>query len=166
LERGELQVTTQERQSQHESLIKDIINIIVEKTVNPDTQRPYPATIIEKAVKDLHYNVSSGKNSKQHAMDVIKLLQEEQSIPISRANMKVRISLPTREGKRLKEKIVLQMLSLESDDYGNSECSFVGIIEPGQFKTLSELLHTETRGAGRIDFLALSQAIEGDERIP
>jgi ribosome maturation protein SDO1 len=84
LEQGELQVSDKERQSQHESLFKDIANtvasmkteiyllnwalieqIFADKCVNPETKRPYPVTFIEKAMKDVHFSVKPNRNAKQ-----------------------------------------------------------------------------------------------------
>jgi ribosome maturation protein SDO1 len=48
LEKGELQVGEKERNNQLENLSKDIANLIVERTVNPETKRPYTATMYFK----------------------------------------------------------------------------------------------------------------------
>jgi ribosome maturation protein SDO1 len=65
LKKGELQVSTLERNSQLQNIQKDIIQIIAEKTINPTTQRPYPTTMIEKVLADLHYSISATKSAKQ-----------------------------------------------------------------------------------------------------
>lgn len=38
---------------------------ISDKCVNPETKRPYPVSIIEKAMKDVHFSVKPNRNSKQ-----------------------------------------------------------------------------------------------------
>jgi ribosome maturation protein SDO1 len=63
--KGELQVTQKERERQLEATFRDIATIVADKCVNPDTNRPYPVTMIEKAMKDLHFSVKPTKNSKQ-----------------------------------------------------------------------------------------------------
>lgn len=65
LAKGELQVSDKERQGQLESTLKEIATIVAEKCVNPDTKRPYPVTMIEKGMKDIHYSVKPNKSSKQ-----------------------------------------------------------------------------------------------------
>jgi len=47
------------------NLAKDVANIVADKCVNPETNRPYPVTMIEKAMKDIHYSVLPNKNAKQ-----------------------------------------------------------------------------------------------------
>jgi ribosome maturation protein SDO1 len=41
LEKGEMQVTEKERAAQHEIMFRDIAQIVVEKSINPETNRPY-----------------------------------------------------------------------------------------------------------------------------
>jgi len=33
--------------------------------VNPETKRPYPVSMIEKAMKDVHFSVKPNRNAKQ-----------------------------------------------------------------------------------------------------
>ena len=65
LAKGELQVSEKERHSQLESSVREIATTVADKTVNPDTNRPYTVTMIEKAMKDIHFSVHPNKNSKQ-----------------------------------------------------------------------------------------------------
>ena len=46
LNKGELQVSDQERVALQEGAFKDIANIVVDKTVNPETDRPYTVSMI------------------------------------------------------------------------------------------------------------------------
>jgi len=41
LNKGELQISEQERVALQETVFKDIANIVVDKTINPETDRPY-----------------------------------------------------------------------------------------------------------------------------
>lgn len=65
LAKGELQVSDKERQSQLETMFRDIATVVAEKCVNPETKRPYTVNLIERAMKDIHYSVKTGKNTKQ-----------------------------------------------------------------------------------------------------
>jgi len=42
-----------------------MIFLFSDKCVNPETKRPYSVTMIEKAMKDVHYSVKPNRNSKQ-----------------------------------------------------------------------------------------------------
>ena len=76
-----------------------------DKCVNPATKRPYTVTLIEQSMKDAHFSINPNKTAKQQAIEVIKLLQSSGTLPIERAEMKVRLDIPLKEAKKLKEKI-------------------------------------------------------------
>jgi ribosome maturation protein SDO1 len=51
LEKGELQVSSKERQHQYESMFRDIATIVAEKCINPYTQKPLTVGVVERAMK-------------------------------------------------------------------------------------------------------------------
>ena len=65
LAKGELQVSDKERQAQREALFKDVATTVADKCVNPESKRPYPVSMIEKAMKECHIAVKPNKNAKQ-----------------------------------------------------------------------------------------------------
>ncbi|CAO3626171.1 unnamed protein product [Cunninghamella echinulata] len=127
LKKGELQVAEKERSNQLESMWKDIANIVTDNCVNPQTKRPYTVTMIEKAMQDLHLSVNPKRSSKSQALDVIKQLQEKQLLPIQRAQMRIRITLPQgKEFKKvLKESIQPLVTSIEEEDHEAEEIEVV-----------------------------------------
>lgn len=113
-------MSDKERQSQLDSTFRDIATIVADKCINPDSKRPYPVGVIERAMKDIHYSVKPSKGSKQQALEVIRSLQ--QSMPIERARMRLKIQLPAREARRVRENI-LKLLTVEEEEWtgGNME---------------------------------------------
>lgn len=75
LAQGELEVGEKERQSALEAMFHDVATIIAEKCMNPDTQRPYTVTIIEKSLREVHANITLAKSAKQQALKAIQALQ-------------------------------------------------------------------------------------------
>lgn len=71
LAKGELQVSERERQVHQDATFKEIATIVAEKCVNPETKRPYPVTMIEKSMKDVHFSVKPTKNSKQQVTNIL-----------------------------------------------------------------------------------------------
>jgi hypothetical protein len=67
-----LQVSDKERQAQQDNLFKDVAGILVDKTLNPETSRPYTLTMLERALRDVHFNPDPKKSAKQHALEVCK----------------------------------------------------------------------------------------------
>ncbi|ROT81931.1 putative ribosome maturation protein SBDS [Penaeus vannamei] len=151
LEKGELQVSDKERQANLESSMKEIASIVSDKCINPETKTPYTVTMIESAMKDLHFSVNPKRNNKQQALDVIKQLAGV--IPIQRAQMKVRIFIPGKEAKKIKEKIV-PMLNVESENF-SPELEMIGLIDPGHFRLIEDLITSSTKGRAKIEVLSL-----------
>jgi len=65
LEKGELQVSGKEREAQLSSQFRDIATIVMEKTINPETRRPYTITMIERLMHEIHFAVDPNLTSKE-----------------------------------------------------------------------------------------------------
>jgi len=48
LEKGEFQVSDKERKLEYENLFKDVASILVDKCINPETQKPYTMSMLER----------------------------------------------------------------------------------------------------------------------
>ena len=68
LDKGELQVSEQERQALQDSTFRDVAAIIADKAVNPENNRPYTISMIQNAMKQIHYSVNVSKNAKQQVI--------------------------------------------------------------------------------------------------
>ena len=116
-----------EKEREHDltSLRKEIATLVSEKCVDPDTQRPYPVGIIEKAMAEAGFSVKQGKNAKSQVSECIKLLQSDSSLPIQRARMRIKVSIPV--NAELKEKVVEAADKVEHQEETASEYELVGI---------------------------------------
>lgn len=161
LAKGELQVSEKERHSQLDSLFKDIATNVADKCVNPESKRPYPVTMIEKAMKDIHFSVKPNRNAKQQALDVIPLLKE--NMPLERASMRIKIIFSGKDAKKLKEKIVKMCITVEEDDWDQGTVTLVGLIDPGQYRIIDDLVRAETKGEGTMELLNLKEIVEVEE---
>lgn len=161
LEKGELQVSDKERHSQLDSLFKDIATNVADKCVNPDTKRPYPVSIIEKAMKDAHYSVKPNRNAKQQALDVIPILKE--TMPLERAQMRVKVTLSGKDAKKVRDKIIALASSCEQEEWDGGSVVLICLIDPGHFRTLDVTVSSETKGAGQMELLNLKEMKEGDQ---
>ncbi|GFR52568.1 hypothetical protein Agub_g15160, partial [Astrephomene gubernaculifera] len=101
LARGELQVSDKERKLEFEHLFKDVAGVLVEKCVNPATNRPYTASMIERALRDIHFNLDPKKSAKQQALEALPLLQAQ--FPIERARMRLRLWVPAEAQQELEQ---------------------------------------------------------------
>ncbi|CAH0721857.1 unnamed protein product, partial [Brenthis ino] len=163
LEKGELQVSDKERHLQIDSLFKDIATTVADKCVNPETKRPYSVSIIEKAMKDLHFSVNVNKSAKQQSLEVIPLLKNE--IPLERAQMRVRILLSGKDARKIRDKAVKLAMNIEEENWEAGTAHIICFIDPGSFRILDEMIRTETKGSGQFELLNLKEMIEGEQAL-
>ena len=84
-----IQVSDKERELEYGTLFRDVASVISEKCVNPENNRPYTLTMIERGLKDLGFAVDPKRNAKQQALEALPQLQSK--IPIRRARMRLKI---------------------------------------------------------------------------
>ena len=63
-------MSDKERKLDLDNLFKDVAGLLVDKCVNPTTNRPYTLTMLERALRDCHFNPDPKKSAKQHALEV------------------------------------------------------------------------------------------------
>jgi ribosome maturation protein SDO1 len=153
LQKGEVQVGEKEREHDLTSIRKEIATLVAEKCVDPATQKPYPVGMIEKAMSEAGYSVKPGKNAKSQVTECIKLLQSDSKLPIQRARMRIRVTMPNADGERLREKVLGGAEKVEKDEVTAGNWEIIMLIDPGQFRVINELLQKECKGKGRIETL-------------
>ena len=95
LNKGEFQVSDQERQMQTDALFRDVASRVTAMVLNPASQRPYPLSTIERAMREtLHFAPQPSKSAKQQALAVVRQLQQQQPFPVTRAKMRLRLLVP------------------------------------------------------------------------
>lgn len=162
LAKGELQVSEKERHANLDSTFREIATMCADKCVNPETNRPYPVTIIEKAMKDAHYSIKPNKNVKSQALDVIKLLKE--NMPIEKAQMRVKICITGCKDKKLRFDEIPKLLKVkESENWDGANGIITALIDPGNYK-LIEALHSTSRGGVSVEVLDLKH-VELNEEV-
>lgn len=175
LKKGELQVGDKERNAQLSLLYRDIATTVADRCVNPETRRPYTVTMIESAMADLHFSVNPNRTAKQQALELIKALKEAKTLPIERAQMKVKIVMPSRDAKRIKDKIISATSEVEDEEMSDEyelvcrsvalqpwisttvHSRQIALIDPGAFKTLHELIQAESKGKGSLEVLSVKE---------
>ncbi|BGP57039.1 hypothetical protein JCM8202_004523 [Rhodotorula sphaerocarpa] len=163
LKKGELQVGEKERAVELEELRREICTEVAARCVDPNTQRPHTVGMIEKAMNEIGYNVQGHKAAKAQALDLIKVLQAKKTLPIARAQMRVRVTMSSKEGKKMKEKILPLVTKVEDDEW-SEEWELVALIDPGSFRVIDDLLQKEVKGPKKIETMSFA-AVEDDGRI-
>jgi ribosome maturation protein SDO1 len=81
--------------------------------------------MIEKAMNEAGYSVKQGKNAKSQVGECIKLLQSDSNLPIQRARMRIRVTLPSADEQRLREKLLASAEQVEKDDVKSEDWEIV-----------------------------------------
>jgi len=165
LTKGDLQVSDKERQAQQEAMFKDIATVISDKCVNPESKRPYPVSIIEKAMKECHISVKPNKSSKQQALETIGKLQA--SIPIERAMMRMKVVTPLKASNKIRKSLskLGPGVKVESEEKVEEEMTMILLVDPGQYRGIDTLVKEETQGAGSMELLNLKEVRDEEEKL-
>lgn len=93
LDKGDVQVSDQERAAQLESTIREVASMVSEKCVHPVSRRPYTMAQIRDAMKSAGFMVHPTRNVKQQFLDCVKLIQKKGVLDIERAKMQLALVL-------------------------------------------------------------------------
>ncbi|KAI4624178.1 uncharacterized protein J4E87_005677 [Alternaria ethzedia] len=120
--------------------------------------------------------IVTNKSAKSQALFAMKALIAHQPIPVARMQMKLRVTCPTSVLKQsiktapkapagteekgttgtVKDAILAFMEKIESQDTIGAEWEAVGLVEPGAFKGLNELIEGQTKGRGNVEVLEMA----------
>jgi ribosome maturation protein SDO1 len=163
LAKGELQLSEKERNAGQDALMKEICTIIADKCINPQSKRPVTVGIVEKALAELHFNVSISKPAKKQALEAIKLL--EGKYPIERAPMRLKLSVPIASKSDVTGKISKIADKIESQDTSSTVHSMIFQIHPEKFRECDSIALEYKSDGGALEILALTVQEEGDATI-
>lgn len=166
LAKGELQISDKERQSHNEQVFREIATNIANTCLNPELKRPYPVTMIEKAMKDVHYSIKPNQSTKQQVLQVIKLIKEKDAIPLERAKMRLKVNFKGNTTKKIKEKIMkIISVEIENEEKTEDEITLVFLIDPGSFKDIDAMVKAENKGHAFIEVMSYQVRLAGDEHF-
>lgn len=77
-------------------------------------------------MKDIHFSVKPNRSAKQQALDAIPQLKA--SIPLDRAQMRLKIVLSGKESRKIREKISKLTSKIENEDWNGSQLTIVSVI--------------------------------------
>mmetsp|Transcript_17882 Transcript_17882/g.22718 ORF Transcript_17882/g.22718 Transcript_17882/m.22718 type:complete len:147 (-) Transcript_17882:17-457(-) len=141
---------------------RDIATIVAEKCVNPLTQKSITPGLVERAMKEIHYSVKPGKSAKTQALQVIKLLQEKDAIPIERAQMRLKVEAPKGAGRKIRQQLEEIINTAESESY--EDCyNFTFTVDPGKYRQVDEIVSKATRNKGALEVVDVCVTETDDE---
>lgn len=92
IEKGEIQVTTDQRRKMLEAKKKAIVNTIAKNAINPQTNTPHPPQRIENAMAEAKVHVDPFKSVDEQIQDVLSALQPLLPIRFERVKIAVKLS--------------------------------------------------------------------------
>ena len=75
------------------------------------------------------YSVKQGKNAKSQVSECIKLLQSDSKLPLQRARMRVRVTMPRVDAEKLREKVLVTAEKVEKDEQGTEGWDTVSLAD-------------------------------------
>jgi ribosome maturation protein SDO1 len=91
LDRGEFQLTTEQRRKLIEDKRKQIISFISKYCIDPRTRLPHPPLRVEQAMSEAHVSVDPFKDAEEQAKQVIQALRPILPLKIELAELEVKI---------------------------------------------------------------------------
>ena len=92
LQKGDLNLTTEQRRKMVEEKKKQLVEFIAKTYVDPRTHLPHPPLRIEQAMKDARISVDSQKSVDEQVMDIVEKLRS--IIALKSENLSLEIIIP------------------------------------------------------------------------
>ena len=92
LQKGDLNITTEQRRKMTTEKRKQIITFIAKTFVDPRSHLPHPPQRIEQAITDAHVNIDPFKSVEEQIKDIVENLRS--IIPLKSENLLLEISVP------------------------------------------------------------------------
>lgn len=164
LDTGELQVSEKERKNVFDVIFRDAVTVLVEKCVNPNTNRPYPPGMIERALKEIHFSVDPMRSAKQQALAAIPKLRAV--FPIKRAAMRFKLVVGREWFEKTKtflESGAVLDARVERTAHHDDEPSslqkmseIVCVADPSAYRACDAFVRDETGKTGRLEVVTVA----------
>ena len=144
VQKGEVQVTTEQRHKLQESKWQQIVTHIARNALNPQTGAPHPAARIDAAMKEAKVHIDPFRPGDQQVQEVLQKLRP--LLPIRLETVKVRIKVRGQDYPKVIGE--LKGLGKLADESWLSDGAWSGILEiPAGIQTeLYEKLNARTKG--------------------
>jgi len=148
---GELQLTTEQRKKMQEEKKRQVITIIAQNAINPQTKSPHPPSRIEAAMDEAGVHIDPMKSADELVNIAMKAIRP--IIPIRFEEVKIAIKIP-REYAAKTYGSVAKFGNLIKQEWQN-DGSWIGVIEipAGMQDDLYNLLNSHTKGSAETKLL-------------
>lgn len=144
IQKGEIQLTTEQRREMQEKKKKRIVDLIVKNAMDPKTKMPHPRTRIELALEEAKVHIDPFKSVNQQMKTILEHLRP--ILPISMEHARISVKIPPEHvGKAYGA--VRSFGTLEREEW-QSDGTWIGIVKlPAGMQTdFYDRLNTLTKG--------------------
>lgn len=144
IQKGEIQLTTDQRHEMQQQKRKRIVDLIVKNAMDPKTKMPHPRTRIELALDEAKVHIDPFKSVNQQMKTILDVLRP--ILPISMEQVRISLKIPPEHvGKAYGA--VRSFGTLEREEW-QSDGSWIGIVKlPAGMQTdFYDRLNTLTKG--------------------
>ena len=117
LQKGDLNLTTDQRRKMVEEKKKQIVTFIVKTYVDPKTHLPHPPLRIEQAMKDSRVSIEPQKNVDEQVKDIVEKLRS--IIPLKSENLQLEITIPAQYASQ-SYAVLKSVGSLKNEEWQNN----------------------------------------------
>ncbi len=148
---GELQLTTEQRKKMQEEKKKQVITVIAQNAINPQTKAPHPPARIEAAMDEAGVHIDPMKNVDEQVNIVMKAIRP--IIPIRFEEVKIAIKISPEYAAKAYGSVA-KFGNLTKQEWQN-DGSWIGVITipAGMQDDLFKLLNHLTKGSAETKLL-------------
>ncbi len=148
---GELHLTTEQKKRIQDEKKRQVINIIAQNAINPQTKAPHPPARIESAMEEAGVHIDPMKNLDEMVSITMKAIRP--IIPIRFEEVRIAIKLPAEYAAKSYGNVA-SFGSLTKQEWQN-DGSWIGVITipAGRQDELYSLLNRLTKGSAETKFL-------------
>ena len=117
LQKGDLNLTTDQRRKMIDEKKKQIIAFIAKTYVDPKTHLPHPPLRIEQAMKDARVSIDPRKNADEQAKDIVEKLRS--IIALKSENLQLEIIIPAQYASQ-SYAVLKSVGSLKKEEWQNN----------------------------------------------
>ena len=117
LQKGDLNLTTDQRRKMIDEKKKQIVAFIVKTYVDPKTHLPHPPLRIEQAMKDARVSIDPRKNADEQAKDIVEKLRS--IIALKSENLQLEIIIPAQYASQ-SYAVLKSVGSLKKEEWQNN----------------------------------------------
>ena len=117
MQKGDLNLTTDQRRKMVDEKKKQIISFIAKTYVDPKTHLPHPPLRIEQAMKDARVSIDPRKNADEQAKDIVEKLRS--IIALKSENLQLEITIPAQYASQ-SYAVLKSVGSLKKEEWQNN----------------------------------------------